>query len=185
MQRRLFIVLAAISTLAFFTPSATANCIKRHGVQIASGSNPSGELWTVEATIGNNGSCREWLFGMEFDLPDAAYWSWVTGIPAGGHLPKSLTIDASDDLQNDGSWRVFSGTAGGNVAKLVARLSNGKRLRIQPKSAPVHLRRKAVWLRNIRYFVQYYPPEGFVMSVSLFSASGKLLKRLQGPEGAF
>jgi hypothetical protein len=122
---------------------------------------------------------------MEFELPGAVHWGWGTGIPAGGHLSQDFTIDASDDLEEDGSRRVFSGTVAGDVAKVVAALSNGKRLTIQPKSAPAQLRRHVVWLRNARYFVQYYLPEGFVTSTSLFSASGQLLYRARGLEGTF
>jgi hypothetical protein len=184
MHRHPFL-LAAISALFLCAPSAAIGCITRHSVPIASGSSPSGEPWTVEGTIGNNGSCREWLFGMEFQLPGAVNWGWGTGIPAGGHLSKSFKMDASDDLQKDGSKRVFSGSVGGEVARIVATLSNGKRLAIQPKSAPAALRRKVVWLRNVRYFVKYYPPQGFVTSVSLFSVSGQLLYRTSGAEGFF
>jgi hypothetical protein len=185
MRRRPFLVLAVISALIIFAPPAAAGCIKRHSIPIASGPSPSGESWTVEGTIGNNGDCREWLFGMEFQLPGAVGWGWVTGIPSGGHLSKNFMIDASDDLQEDGSKRVFSGTAGGDVARIVATLSDGKHLTIQPKSAPAGLRQRVVWLRNARYFVQYYPPDGFVTSVSLFSASGQLLYRTTSAEGSF
>jgi hypothetical protein len=174
---------AAIAALFFASaPSAGAACITRHRVPIASGPSPEGETWTVEGEIGNNGSCREWLFGMEFSLPGAVNWGSSTGIPAGGHLSSSYTIGASDNLQEDGVWRVFSGFVAGDVAKVTATLSNGKRLSFKPRSAPAPLRRKIVWLRNVRYFVQYYPPNGFVTSASLFSASGQLLYRTSGGE---
>ncbi len=178
-------MLAVIAALLVLVSPASAACIKRHSVRIASESSPSGEPWTVTGTIGNNGSCREWLLGMEFELPGAVNWSWATGIPAGGHLSKRFMIDASDDLQEDGSQRVFSGTVGGEVAKVMATLSNGKRLAILPKSAPAPLRQHVVWLRNVRYFVQFYLPEGFVTSVSLFSVTGQLLYRKTGTEGEF
>lgn len=165
--------------LAFVSPAGAA-CINRHRVSIATGQNPEGETWTVEGSIGNNGSCREWLFGMEFSLPGAVNWGSSTGIPVGGHLSSSYTISASDDLQEDGAWRVFSGFVAGNVAKVTATLSNGKRLTFKPRSASEALRSKVVWLRNVRYFVQYYPPTGFVTSASLFSASGQLLYRTSG-----
>jgi hypothetical protein len=163
-------------------PRADAACITRHRVPIASGPSPEGQTWTVEGGIGNNGSCREWLFGMEFRLPGTVNWGSATGIPAGGHLSSSYTIGASDDLQEDGAWRVLSGLVAGDVAKVTATLSNGKRLTFKPRSASEALRRKVVWLRNVRYFVQYYPPTGFVTSASLFSASGQLLYRTSGSQ---
>ena len=185
MRRGTSLALVVVAALLAFVPSAAASCIARHSVPIASGPSPEGDQWTVEGTIGDNGSCSEWLFGMDFDLPGAVRWGWGTGIPAGGHLSKDFTIDASDDLQEDGSWRIFSGTVAGGVAKLVAGLSDGKRLTINPRSAPAQLRLQVAWLRNARYFVQYYPPEGFVTSVSLFSASGQLLYQERGSEGTF
>lgn len=166
--------------LLAFVPMAGAACIARHQMPIASGASPEGEAWTVEGGIGNNGSCREWLFGMDFSLPGAVNWGWSTGIPAGGHLSAAFTLDVSDDLQEDGAWRVFSGSVAGDVTKVMATLSNGKRLVFKPRSAPASLRHKVIWLRNVRYFVQYYPPTGFVTSVSLFSASGQLLYRTSG-----
>lgn len=185
MRRWLTVVLAAIAALLIFAPLVSAGCIKRHTVPIASGPSPSGGTWTVTGSIGNNGSCREWLFGMDFALPGAANWGWGTGIPAGGHLAENFTIEASDDLQEDDLQRVLSGTVAGDVAKVVATLSNGKRLTVKPRFAPAQLRQHIVWLKNVRYFVQYYLPGGFVTSVALFSASGQLLHRATGPEGQF
>jgi hypothetical protein len=183
--RSLFVTCLAALLAAFFFASfsrAGAACITRHRVPIASGSSPEGETWTVEGEIGNNGSCREWLFGMEFSLPGAVNWGSSTGVPSGGHLSSSYNISASDNLQEDGAWRVLSGFVAGDVAKVTATLSNGKRLTFKPRSAPAPLRREVVWLRNVRYFVQYYPPSGFVTSASLFSASGQLLYRTSGGE---
>lgn len=171
-----------VAFLIALAPTAQAACIARHKVPVASGSSPEGSTWTIEGTIGNNGSCREWLLGMDFSLPGAGDWGWATGIPASGHLSQRYTMDVSDHLQEDGAWRVFSGSVGGDVAKVTATLSNGKRLSFKPRSVPASLRRKVVWLRNVRYFVQYYPPAGFVTSVSLLNASGQLLYRASGEE---
>lgn len=184
MRVRLILAIAAAAALLVFAPVATAGCIKRHSVRIAAGTSPSGLPWTVEGTIGNNGGhCREWLFGMEFELPDVGNWSWATGIPAGGHLRRGFEMDASDDLQEDGVSRVFSGTVSGEVAKVHATLSNNQRLTIRPESPSEKLRSKVVWLRNVRYFVDYYPPEAFVTGVALFSASGQLLYRDKNFDG--
>lgn len=179
MRRRPFIfLLAVLVALLVFAPAVEAGCIKRHAVRIASGTSPSGWGWTVDGTIGNNDrNCREWLFGMDFELQGATNWGWGTGIPAGGHLERHFDIEASDDLLEDGSYRVVSGTVNGEVAKVVFTLSNNKRLTVRPKSPSDQLRRKVVWLRNVRYFVNYYPPEAFVTGVATFSASGVLLYR--------
>jgi hypothetical protein len=176
------VIFFALALLAFVPTVATA-CIKRHSVRIASGTSPSGWDWTVDGTIGNNGGCRDWLFGMDFELEGAANWGWGTGIPAGGHLGRGFDVDASDDLLEDGSYRVFSGTVNGEAAKVLLTLSNNKHVTVQPRLPSIALRRKVVWLRNVRYFVRYYPPEGFVTGIATFSASGQLLYRDKSFEG--
>jgi hypothetical protein len=184
MRTRPLLLLTVVAALLVLAPSATAKCIKPHSVRIASGTSPNDLPWTVEGSIRNNGnSCREWLFGMGFELTGVGNWSWSTGIPPGGRLRDGFEIDASDNLQEDGSTRVFSGSVGGEVAKVMATLSNNKHLTFRPKSPSAQLRRKFTWLRNVRYFVTYYPPEAFVTGVSTFSASGQLLYRDRSFEG--
>jgi len=184
MRRRSIPVFFAAVALLVLTATADAACIKRHQVRVASGTSPSGWKWTVDGSIGSNGgSCHEWLFGMGFDLEGAANWGWATGIPAGGHLGRRFGIEASDFLLEDGSYRVFSGTVNGEVAKVLVTLSDNKHVAIYPKSPPERLRRKVIWLRNARYFVAYYLPEGFVTGVATFSASGVLLYRDKSFEG--
>jgi hypothetical protein len=178
-----FFLLFVVSSL-LSASAVSANCIKRHQVPIARGTSPSGLTWTVKGSIGNNGNnCREWLFGMEFDLEGATNWGSSTGIPAGGHLGRGYEISAADNLLEDGSDRVFNGIVNGEVAKVLVTLSNNKHLSIRPRFAPEQLRRKVVWLRNVRYFVEYYPPEGFVTGVATFNASGQLLFRDKTFEG--
>lgn len=177
MRRKLMIVPLALVAFLSLAPLASAACVKRHDVRIATGSSPSGWRWTVDGTIGNNGGCDEWLFGMDFALEGAANWGWGTGIPSGGHLPANFEIASSDDLLEDGSYRIFSGTVSGRVAKVQFTLSNNKHIAFRPKPPSQRLRRNVVWLRNVRYFVEYYPPEGFVTGVATFDASGLLLYR--------
>jgi hypothetical protein len=172
------VLLAVLALLLLTAAAADARCIKRHSVKIATGTSPSGSHWTVAGTIGNNGnSCREWLFGMEFNLEGAWSWGSATGIPAGGHYDRPAGISAFDDLLEDGSSRVFAGFVDAEVAKVILTLSNNQHLAILPKSPPAKLRRKVTWLRNVRYFVEFYPPVGFVTGVATLSASGQLLYR--------
>jgi hypothetical protein len=185
MRRWPILILLAVVPLLSVNATAEAACIKRHDVRIASGTSPSGLKWTVDGTIGNNGSgnCREWLFSMDFELQGVGNWGTGTGIPAGGHLGRGYDISAYDALLVDGSYRVFSGVVNGEVAKVLLTLSNNRHVTIRPKSPPAHLRRKVVWLRNVRYFVEYYPPEGFVTGLATFSASGQLLYRDKSYDG--
>jgi hypothetical protein len=177
MARRSLVLTLVATALMVLTSSAHAGCIKRHRVPIANGTSPSGRPWEVDGTIGNNGGCREWLFGMDFEIEGAVDWGWSTGIPVGGHLGRHTGVDASDDLLVDGSDRVFSGAVEGEVSKVLVTLSDNKHLVIHPKSPPAQLRSEDGWLRNVRYFVTYYPPEGFVTGLATFSRSGQLLYR--------
>ncbi|MBS1891481.1 MAG: hypothetical protein JST59_09310 [Actinobacteria bacterium] len=186
MLRRLLPLLIAVAALVAFAPSAGAHCIKRHQVPIAKGTSPTGWHWSVDGSIGNNGGhCREWLFGMDFNLEGAIGWSWGTGIPAGGELGRHTEIDALDNLLLDGSDRVFSGSVEGEAVKLVATLSNNKRLVIHPKLPAAKLRRKVGWLRGVRYFVAYYKPEGFVTGIMTFNRAGTLLYRDKNFEDSY
>lgn len=179
MLRRPLVLLLAITTAAILpAPAANAACIKRHEVAIAKGTSPSGWRWAVSGSIGpNGGGCRDWLFGMNFDLEGALSWGSSTGIPVGGDYGRHPAVDASDNLLSDGSDRVFSGFVGGEVTRVLVTLSNNKHLVIHPKLPPPKLRRGVTWLRNLRYFVRYYRPEGFVTGVASFDRSGLLVSR--------
>lgn len=178
LRRSLLLLLALATTAMVFAQAAGAECVKRHQVRIATGASPSGWRWAVDGSIGSNGGgCRQWLFGMAFELEGALNWSSSTGIPVGGHRGRDPEVEASDSLLVDGSDRVFSGFTGGEVAKVLVTLSNNKHLVIHPKAPRRKLRRNVVWLRHVRYFVRYYRPEGFVTGVASFSRSGQLLYR--------
>jgi len=184
MQGRHILILSAVFILWALSPSAEAACIKRHDVPIAAGTAPNGSSWNIKGTIGpNGGNCRDWLFGMEFEFGGGFTWGSGTGIPAGGHIGRGYQIEALDELLEDGSSRVVAGIVNGEVAKVQFTLSDNKRVSIRPKAPPLRLRRKVVWLHNVRYFVGFYPPEGFVTGVATFSASGQLLYRDKTFEG--
>jgi len=184
MARRALPLLLAVAALVVLAPAAGAHCIKRHEVPIAKGTSPAGWHWSVEGSIGDNGGhCRDWLFGMDFNLEGATYWGSSTGIPVGGEYGRHDGVDASDSLLIDGSDRVFSGFVEGEAVKLVATLSNNKHLVIHPKLPSAKLRRQVSWLRGVRYFVFYYRPEGFVTGVSTFDHAGTLLYRDKSFEG--
>jgi hypothetical protein len=182
-RRPTLLLFAVVAAMLIGVSSAGAACIKRNEVRIASGTSPNGWNWTVDGAIRGIGDCQFWLFGMYFDLEGTTGSASGALIPPGGHLDRSFDINASDDLLEDGSYRVFSGMVNGEVAKVLITLSNNKHVAIRPKSPPEHLRRKVVWLRNVRYFVEYYRPEAFVTGVATFSASGQLLYRDKSFEG--
>lgn len=157
-------------------------CQKRQ--VIAKGKSSGGNHWTVTGWIRDNrGSCESWLFGLGFS-PNRkrGSFSWEWGIPAGGSLPDSFTISARDEYE--GSERVFAGAAGARVVSIVLTLDNGKQMKVSPLLPAPELRKRFVWLRNVRYFVRYYPLESHVRVVTVRDAKG-IIARVNGVEGAF
>lgn len=175
-------VLAAV--LALSAPSANA-CVAPRTVPIDNGLSPSGKTWEVSASIKKNGTCKEWLFEVDFRLPEITNWGSATGIPVGGHLSRYYDISADDQESLDGTERVVSGFTGREVVTVAMAMSDGKRVEVHPKFPSKKLRRNFVWLRSFRYFVRYYPPGSAVESVSLFNKAGVLLYRTSLKEGIF
>jgi hypothetical protein len=178
MLRRSLLILLAVAAAAMVLAAPAGACIKRKEVPIAKGSSPTGWNWSVRGSIGpNGGGCRDWLFGMDFNLEGITNWESATGIPPGGSYGGQPEVSASDYLLPDGSDRVFSGFVGGEVTKVLLTLSDNKHLVIHPKLPREKLRRHVVWLRDVRYFVRFYPPEGFVTGVASFDRAGLLVSR--------
>lgn len=165
--------------------SASGTCVKSQRQLIARGHSPAGAPWTVTGTIRNTGGCKYWLFGMEF-VPagkSAGSWRGAWAIPPRSRLSDRFTIGAWDEFEE--SERAFSGVSGARIRTVVVTTSNGERLTIHPKLPPDRLRRRFVWLRNVRYFMRYYPTGQHAKVARLFDSHGKLIHTVQGQEGGF
>lgn len=210
-------VIAAVSLVACFVAVMVLNVRPwaqsdqtvrtcKHRQSIAHGDSPSGTPWTVTVSIRGNGSnCTAWLLGFEFrpdrkpyshsweveaertrQIPMPGSFSWSWGIPAGGHLPSDFTISGQDAYE--GSERVFAGAAGGRVKSMTLTMSSGRHVVIRPRLPSLALRRRFVWLRNLRYFVSYYRLGSNVQEVTVRSAKGVATVRgneVTGDEGTF
>ncbi len=182
-----FLLVYVVPIFPASTRDATAfgGCIHRQQHLIAKGQSPSGGVWTVGATIQNNGSCSDWRLGMEFDPSGASRgrWSGAWGIPSGGHLSASFTIGAQDEAA--GTERAFSGVVGVRVKTLALTTSSGERFTIHPKLPPKRLLKRFVWLRNLRYFVRYYPTGQPLKSARLLNSRSEVIYVARGEEGGF
>lgn len=174
---------------AFSASPETANgseqCVQKQEKLVDSGLNPSGDPWTIKATIRKNDGCDSWLFVSKF-VPAGKVrgsFSFGWGIPAGGHLSNAFTIGAQDESSN--SERVFAGAVGGRVTRIIVQMSSGGPLTIRPKLPAKRLREKFVWLRNVRYIMRFYPAGSYATKVTLYSADGKVVERLRPVEGEF
>ena len=186
MRRGLWLLFVLASACILQAAPASGACIPRQHHLIAKGRSVGGNPWTVTGTVRNNASCKSWLFGMDFVLSDtlAGSWNWNWGIPAGGHLSNKFTISGGDEVEGF-SERAFSGTAGARVKTIVLTMSNGERVPIHPKLPPLVLRRRFVWLRNVCYFVYYYPSGRRLKVATLRNSRGEIIEKVWGSEGEF
>lgn len=178
-------VIVQVSMASSRKPFAAERCVRSQKHLIADGRSPSNKHWTVTAEIRNNGSCRAWLFSMDFrpsgTLRGSSRWAWR--IPAGGHLGKKFTMNAQDE--SAGSDRAFYGAVGASVETIELTMSKGKRIVVHPKLPPLVLRERFVWLRNVRYVVRYYSAGKHVRVARLINGRGGLSDVVQGSEGEF
>jgi hypothetical protein len=187
----------SVSPWALQSGQGPHTCAQRQA--IAKGQSPGGIPWTLTGSIGRDGrTCKAWLLRIEFrpdrkpysvpwegelspsPMPGSFSWGW--GIPAGGHLANSFTINGRDEYE--GSERVFAGVAGARVKSIVLTMNNGQHMTIRPLLPAPELRRRFVWLRNLRYFVRYYPLESHVRLVTVRKDKG-IVVSVRGEEGAF
>jgi hypothetical protein len=68
---------------------------------------------------------------------------------------------------------------------IVLTTNKGSHVTIHPKLPPRRLRKRFIWLRNMRYFIRYYPPGQHVRVARLFNSQGDLLYKARGWEGGF
>jgi hypothetical protein len=104
-------------------------------------------------------------------------------IPTGKYLPDGFTVKGQD--QKIGSERVFAGVAGIDIKSVVLTLSGGKLVRIHPVQPPAGLRKRFIWLRNVRYFVHYYFGKRQVKVVTARNFKGRIVARVGGLGGDF
>ena len=162
---------------------ANGQCIKPRQVNAGQGKAPDGRFWRAEATVRTNGSCDQWLFGLEFRLPGVSRWASASGIPRGSHLSPRFRLNAAD--QSGSSSAALSGLVGTSVGEIQASLADGTTLSIRPRLPAKSLRRRFVWLRGVSYFVRYHSVENRIVSLAAFDREGRLLYRVPGEDGQF
>lgn len=177
---------AAFYVIPGFLPSsegeaASSRCAQRkvgldHGER-------HGRQWRITASIEKNPDCSYWLLKMRFSPQGMGPGSWTGGwgIPAGGDLPASATIGANDEEEEDG--RAVGGVVGSRVHSVVLKLSGGRTMVVHPTDPSKGLRRRFVWLRNLRYFLHFYPVGEHVKTAKLLDRSGKVIFTAHSHEG--
>lgn len=136
--------------------------------------------WSIIASIGSGHACGAWWsLGMEFLPQDVMRGSWkgLWEIPAGGHLPASATISARDETT--GEDRVVSGIVGWNVRTVVFRTQSGRRIIVHPKAPDGRFLKRFVWLRNLRYFLRFYPVHDPMKAARLLDSRGGTIRTVE------
>jgi len=157
--------------------SALGACTQPQKVLLDNGGTPGGGGWSLSATLQNNGSCEQWLFGLEFGSHEFGYSSSGTAIPAGGQVrPGSLRIEASDILNRKGTSAAFFGYADRDVAKIIGVSRTGKHFVVRPRLvAPAKIRGRA-WLRSFRYFVFFHSGTTLIERLSVIGPDGEVIE---------
>ena len=183
MRRAVFLLGVLAALLSHAAGAAAKSCITPHRVEFARGPSPLGPDWTASASVKRNGSCREWLFGVDFTVPGAYDWGSGTGIRVGRPTDPYFNISGFDFPLLEGEAGVIGGYVGRKVATIKLSMSDGGTVEIHPRLPRVQLQRRFVWMRGFRYFLRYYEGESYVAAFRLFDRAGTLLYRKLDAEG--
>jgi len=63
------VLIGAPTALGATSSKSKRGCIKPRAVEIGREPAPNGLRWKATASVKNNGSCGDWLFGVDFYLP--------------------------------------------------------------------------------------------------------------------
>jgi hypothetical protein len=163
----------------------TTQCVKSKRLMLERGHSQAGERWKVAASIQANPGCATWLLKLEVSPSGtrAGTWRWGQAIQPNRSLPPGFTIAAGDEVARVG--RAFSGMTSGAARFVVLHTVEGRRIVIHPKRPAIDLRRRYEWLRNVKYFVRFYPPHDHVRVAEGYGAGHIRLFKVAGSEGAF
>ena len=107
---------------------------------------------------------------------DGVSWSGAYSLPIGGSLPNTFVID-SEQVREHGAI-VYGGITSGNAVEVEAKTRSGKWVSIETQ-AP-QMATPPIWLRNLRYFIEYLPGDEKVERVRVRDKAGGIL--YQGAE---
>lgn len=169
------VVLSLTLLAAVAVPSqAGASGPKSEKAVFAHGTSPAGERWRASAGVRINHRAHKWQFDVEFKFSRGFGWGGGSEIPIGGRENERGEADGYTGILSGGAPESAAfGTAGPEVATIEMKMSDGGRLEIHPRFPPKALRRKFVWMRGFRYFIQFYPGSAYVSEYWLYDRGGR------------
>jgi hypothetical protein len=174
-KTRITVIISGLLVVAFAVLIVTGNsasdssaqgrgsCIKsQKPVTVAKGVVPggAGKEWAVASSLRSAKNCSGVLLTMKFKPSGTRRGSWreTRYKPPPGEPtfspPNSPEISAQDGVAPVG--RVFSGFVSSNVSKVHVTFDDGSSLIIRPKGVGRQLVRKYPWLKEVKYFVDFY-----------------------------
>jgi hypothetical protein len=163
--------------------AASGHCVPHHAVNLDHGEH-AGQPWRINASIEKierHSRCSFWFLKVQF-LPEGVQpgsWTEGWGIPAGGHLPATATIDASEEEEG----QAIGGVVGSRVHSVILSFSSGRKMLVHPKGPSEGLRKQFVWLKGFRYFLSYFAAGEQVKAARLLDATGKVIFTAHRQEG--
>jgi hypothetical protein len=145
---------------------------------VAHGKSLYGIPWRIRAgeeRFGHGGQVTfSFTVGTASEPNDAGYFSTL-GLPIGRSFVLTGTKGSGTDPQLEGD---ISGIASRRAVRLVATMSAGPPLEVEPQIAPSGLRKRHPWLRGLQFFDQWYPSELEVLRLTAYGRSGRVLATL-------
>jgi hypothetical protein len=162
--------------------SAGEACLKRPlRAVIGHGVSPAGPKWYVVSHLKNDADCHTRLLEVSFRPfgRSAASFADGYGVPIGGSLSSTFVI--SSVQMKVGNELAYAGITSNKVATVEASTGDGHWVKIEPKRPQGP--KIPTWLRNVRYFLEYLPPDHKVELVRARDRTGRVL--YQGRETVF
>jgi hypothetical protein len=167
------IVILSVPEASAGQGQAQPHCVKPQKLHMADVKSTTGEIWTLSIGVQSQAGCRSWLLNTEFapESGRAGTWRWGNAIPPNGQVGDNFTLEAAESSESG----VFGGISSAATHLLVLKTSSGSSIRLHPKLPLSRLRRKHVWLNNLRFFLRPIPADLHVSSVTGYDSSGRVL----------
>lgn len=177
---------AAVAMLAPAGASACP-CHEFCGRVVAHGSSLHGVPWRAIAATRSSGEQNSSIAEVAFSIHACGEYS-EAGYSMGFLLPFATNSFLSANLGTDiDSYPEsdLSGVTSRSIVKLTLTMSKGSPLSVYPSLAPRRMWRSLPWLRQLRFFAQFFPAGTAPLEVTAFDRAGHVLVRRKPKFGSF
>jgi len=154
---------------------------------VAHGSSLYGVPWRITAATRHSATLGTSTAELSFSIHACGEYS-ESGYSEGFRLPFTrapfLTAGTGTDIDSfpEGD---LSGVTSREIASLKLKMSDGGTLSVHPRSAPHRLWRTLPWLRDLRFFDEYFPAGVKPREVVVLDRAGRVLARCRSKRGSF